>query len=73
MQILLYGIRKKELSMAFKYSHHRTDYNLYEGWDLVGFPEKVLLRGKVIVDGDQWLGKPGSGNFIYRKPFSTLI
>ena len=63
----------KRVKYGVKYSHHRTDYNLYEGWDLVGFPEKVLLRGKVIVDGDQWHGKRGSGNFIHRKPFSAII
>jgi len=29
---------------------------LYEGWDLVGYPEKVFLRGKLIVDGDKCWG-----------------
>ena len=48
------------------HAHHRTDYNLYEGWELKGMPEKVFLRGRLIVDGSQWLGKPGSGQFIPR-------
>jgi dihydropyrimidinase len=54
------------------YSHHRTDYNLFEDWELVGFPEKVFLRGTLIVDGDQWLGKAGMGRFINRVPGSIL-
>jgi len=47
-------------------SHHRTDYNLYEGWELVGYPEKVFLRGTMIVDGPRWLGKAGLGKFLQR-------
>lgn len=47
-------------------SQQRTDYNLYEGWDLVGYPEKVFLRGNLIVDNDHWLGKAGMGRFIRR-------
>jgi dihydropyrimidinase len=47
-------------------SHHRTDYNLYEDWELTGYPEKVFLRGKLIVDGEQWLGKRGDGQFLKR-------
>ncbi len=53
-------------------SHQRTDYNLFEGWDLVGYPEKVFLRGELIVDGDQWLGKRGGGQFIKRKEGEVL-
>jgi len=47
-------------------AHHRTDYNLYEGWELVGYPEKVLLRGRLIVDGDIWRGRRGQGCFLQR-------
>jgi dihydropyrimidinase len=54
-------------------SHHRTDYNLYEGWELTGFPEKVFLRGSLIVDGNQWLGKPGMGKYLHRKPGAEII
>jgi len=28
---------EREIRRAF--SHQRTDYNLYEGWELVGYPE----------------------------------
>lgn len=50
---------------------HRTDYNLYEGMELTGFPEKVFLRGKLIVDGDNWLGKRGDGRFLKRARFEA--
>ncbi len=53
-------------------SHQRTDYNLFEGWALKGYPEKVFLRGTMIVDGDKWLGKRGGGQFIKRKEGEIL-
>ncbi len=54
-------------------AHHRTDYNLFENWELVGFPEKVFLRGKLIVDGQAWLGCAGMGKFIPRSPHAPVI
>ena len=48
------------------HSHQRTDYNLFEGWDVVGMPEKVFLRGKMIVDGNSWRGAAGQGRFLKR-------
>jgi dihydropyrimidinase len=62
-----------ELVYGVDVAHHRTDYNLYEGWKLKGYPEKVYLRGKCIVDGDKWHGKPGGGKFLPRKPFGEII
>jgi dihydropyrimidinase len=56
--------RKLKYGQAF--AHHRTDYNLYEGWELVGYPEKVFLRGRMIVDGENWLGKRGGGQYLDR-------
>ena len=59
---------EREFIYGREYSHHRTDYNLFEGWKLKGFPEKVFLRGHLIVDGQRWLGKPGMGRFLSRGP-----
>ena len=57
---------EKRVKYGVAHSHQRTDYNLYEGWELVGYPEKVFLRGKLIVDGEKWLGKAGDGEFLKR-------
>lgn len=56
---------KKEITFGIQYSHQRTDYNLYEGWGLIGVIEKVFLRGNLIVDGQSWHGKRGDGQFIH--------
>ena len=57
---------EKKVTYGVAHAHQRTDYNLYEGWELTGMPEKVFLRGKMIVDGEQWLGKSGDGQFLKR-------
>jgi dihydropyrimidinase len=54
-QVIKYGVH---------IAHQRTDYNLYEGWDLTGYPQTVLLRGQILVDRDQWYGKPGMGQYL---------
>lgn len=57
---------EKKVKYGVAQAHHRTDYNLYEGWELVGYPEKVFLRGKMIVDGEKWVGRAGDGQFLKR-------
>jgi len=63
----------RELTYGIAHSQHRTDYNLFEGWKLTGFPDMVFLRGKLIVHQEKWLGKPGMGNFIHRKPGAPVL
>lgn len=58
---------EKRLVYGANCAQHRTDYNLYEGWELIGYPEKVFLRGQLIVDGEVWLGKAGMGKYFYRR------
>jgi dihydropyrimidinase len=64
---------ERRVRYGVDHAHHRTDYNLFEGWELVGFPEKVFLRGQRIVDGENWLGRAGQGQFIRREPGSPVI
>lgn len=57
---------EKRVKYGVAFSHQRTDYNLYEDWELVGYPEKVFLRGHLIVDDSQWQGRAGQGRFLKR-------
>jgi dihydropyrimidinase len=63
---------EKTVTYGVAATHQRTDYNLYEGWELTGMPEKVFLRGKLIVDRDQWLGNAGDGQFLKRQEGEIL-
>jgi dihydropyrimidinase len=64
---------QKKLKYGLAYAQHRTDHNLYEGWDLTGYPEKVLLRGQMIVDQGKWLGRAGFGKFLPRKAGGEIL
>lgn len=63
----------KKVKYGVNVAQHRTDYNLYEGWELTGFPEKVLLRGNLIVDEGRWLGQPGMGRYLRRATYKYSI
>jgi dihydropyrimidinase len=58
------------ISYGVKEAKHRTDYNLYEEWQLKGYPVRVISRGKTIVNNHEWFGNKGWGKFIHRQPFS---
>jgi dihydropyrimidinase len=64
---------QKKVKYGLALSHQRTDYNLYEGWELTGMPEKVFLRGQLIVDGETWLGRLGMGEFLPRQPGAPVL
>ena len=59
---------ERRLTYGVAHAHHRTDYNLFENWELVGYPEQVFLRGELIVNGEQWLGRRGMGLYLKREP-----
>jgi dihydropyrimidinase len=64
---------KQSINYGVRYSQQRTDYNLYEGFHLTGFPTMVYSRGELIVDHGTWLGKPGRGKYLSRRKFSEVI
>jgi dihydropyrimidinase len=63
---------ERRLTYGVAHAQHRTDYNLYEGWELVGYPEKVFLRGQLIVDNGKWHGHAGMGRYIHRQGVAVL-
>lgn len=46
--------------------HSRVDYSLFEGRSVTGRVKKVFLRGELIVDGGNWLGREGLGSYVKR-------
>ncbi len=43
-----------------------SDYTVYDGWSLKGWPVKTLVRGTVVAEDFKVTGKPGYGKFIQR-------
>ena len=56
-------------TISQKTLHQKADYSCYEGREIQGVPRTVLLRGKVIVDGRQFVGEVGEGRFLRRDKF----
>lgn len=63
----------KRHTISARTHHMRCDYNLYEGLKVRGMPVKVYQRGKLLVDGDQWHGVNGGGQYIARKPHAPVL
>jgi dihydropyrimidinase len=63
--LVVFDPERRETISASRH-HSRCDYSLYEGTEVVGAPELVLLRGSVLVEDGELLGTPGSGRFIAR-------
>jgi dihydropyrimidinase len=53
--------------------HSKSDYNLFEGTEVTGSPEVVLLRGNVLVDDGQLVGQAGIGRFVPRARFGEEL
>ncbi len=43
------------------------EYSIYKDTEITGIPEAVILRGKVIIEGNNFLGYAGQGKFVERK------
>src|SRR5438046_4115453 len=55
---------KRKHTISAKTHHMRVDYSMFEGIQVTGMPDVVLSRGKVVVDGDKFLGIAGQGEFL---------
>jgi dihydropyrimidinase len=64
---------EKPLTLSAATHHSNVDYNLYEGTEVIGAPEVVLVRGQVIVEGDELVAAPGAGQFVRRARFGELL
>ena len=58
----------KKHRISHETTHMNVDYSPYEGREVTGAVESVLLRGKVILDKGAFAGRAGDGRFIKRSP-----
>jgi dihydropyrimidinase len=57
---------EKRLTISAQTHHSNVNYNLFEGTEVIGAPEVVLVRGQVIVENDALVARPGAGQFVKR-------
>src|SRR5713101_3062027 len=62
---------QRTLTISATNQHQRVDYTPYEGIHIEGIPDTVLLRGRVIVQGGEYVGGKGGGQYLPRKTFTA--
>ncbi len=70
--IVIFDPNKKH-TISVKTHHMRVDYSAYEGWEVTGKCETVLLRGQVAIENGQCLLTKGNGKFIPRNKITGII
>ncbi len=63
----------KAHTISAKTHHMNTDYNVYEGMEVKGWPVRTVLRGNSIVIGEDWHGEAGRGEFLRRTPHAEVL
>jgi len=63
---------QRKYTISAKTHHMRVDYSMFEGIQVTGMPDVVLSRGKVVVEGDKFLGRAGQGEFLRRATYAQL-
>jgi dihydropyrimidinase len=64
---------EKRVTISAATQHSKSDYNLFEGTEVTGSPEIVLLRGRVLVEGAELGAEPGIGQFVRRARFGEQL
>ncbi|MFQ6612504.1 MAG: dihydropyrimidinase [Fidelibacterota bacterium] len=72
--VIIFNPNHKEMiSISNPRTHHmNVDYNAYEGFEVQGFTETVISRGKVIIQDGDYLGQKGDGRFLKRDLHRSL-
>ncbi len=61
---------KKEAKVSAQTLDGFSDYSVYEGWNLKGWPVKTMVRGNIVSEDFKMIEKPGYGKFVLRPVLS---
>jgi dihydropyrimidinase len=64
---------EKKVTISASTHHSKADYNLFEGTEVTGTPEIVLLRGQVLVENGDLVAQPGVGQYVKRARFGEEL
>jgi dihydropyrimidinase len=70
--IVLYDPQATQVLSAGTH-HMNVDYSAYEGFEITGQVRTVLSRGAVVIDGGEYHGRTGHGQFLRRELSQYLI
>ncbi|MEQ8154116.1 MAG: dihydropyrimidinase [Clostridiaceae bacterium] len=57
----------KDFTISVENMHSDYDHTIWEGKKLHGYPVKTFVRGNLVYDNGEFVGKPGTGQFVKRK------
>src|SRR5246127_2650380 len=63
---------KRKHTISAKTHHMRVDYSMFEGIQVTGIPDTVLSRGRVVVEGEKFMGCAGHGEFLRRATYKQM-
>ncbi|MGH9879681.1 MAG: dihydroorotase, partial [Nitrososphaerales archaeon] len=61
---------EKEQKVTPELLQSYSDYTIYDGMTLKGWPVLTMVRGQIVMENGQVVGKPGYGEYVARKPKS---
>jgi dihydropyrimidinase len=64
---------EKRQTISASTHHSKSDYSLFEGTEVTGTPEVVLLRGNVLIEDGELVAQPGIGQFVARAKFGDQL
>jgi len=69
--IVVYDPAAKQVISAATH-HMNVDYSAYEGMEITGRVDTVLSRGQVVIDGGEYHGTTGHGQYLHRETCQYL-
>lgn len=57
----------RKVTLTDEMMYDLTGFSPFSGRTVTGWPEKVLLRGRVLVDGNTFTSRPGEGRLMLRE------
>jgi dihydropyrimidinase len=69
--IVIYDPAARQVISAATH-HMNVDYSAYEGMEITGRVDTVLSRGQVVIDGGEYHGTPGHGQYLHRETCQYL-
>lgn len=61
----------KKAKVTLEALHSPAGFSVYEGWQLKGWPVLTMVRGNIVMEDGEIIGKPGTGKYLPRKKLSS--
>ena len=55
---------KKKVKVSPEILHHASDFTLFDGWEITGWPQITIKGGKIAMENGQLLSKVGDGRYL---------